>query len=139
MQKTAAAVTEELKMIQDTEGPCISIFHPVPFTPKTRRPVGLNRAIESVEQILKQRAVDPSQEKQLLDPLYEWEADNSAENGSGLVMFRSPRIFEHFFVSRPLDELVTVADHFHILPLLGIADSGKIFYILALSQKHVRL
>jgi hypothetical protein len=139
MQKTAGVGAEDLKMIHDSEGPCISIFQPVPFTPKAQRPVRLKRAIESVEQILRRRAVDPSQEKQLLEPLYEWEPGSSEETGKGLVIFRSPRIFQRFFVSQPLDEMITVADHFYILPLLPIADSGRIFYILALSQKHIRL
>jgi len=133
---------EEWKMVIGSEGPCISILQPVhPATPRTSKPVRLKKAIESVEQILLNR-LDPSLHRQLLDPLYEFEAgDRQAEDqpGSGLVIFRSPRVFQHFYVSRKLDELVMVADHFYILPLLPLLNSGKIFYILALSQKHIRL
>jgi len=139
MQTAVDVTAEDLKMIHDSEGPCISIIQPTPFTSKTHRPAGLKRAIESVAQLLRQRAVDPAEEKQLLEPLYEWEPGGSEQSGNGLVMFRSHKIFQHFFVSQPLDEMVTVGDHFYILPLLPIADSGKVFYILALSQKHIRL
>jgi hypothetical protein len=104
--------------------------------------VRLKRAIESVEQILSGRQVDASKQTQLLEPLYEFEASEQSserEPGSGFVIFRSPRTFQHFYVSKPLDEMVAVGDHFYILPLIPIVNSGKVFYILALSQKHIRL
>ena len=130
-------------MIFGSEGPCISILQPVPtLTPRTHRQARLKRAIQSVEQILSERLVDPSRQSQLLEPLYEFEGGEPAseqEPGGGFVIFRSPKIFQRFYVSCRLEETVTVADHFYILPLIPIFNSGKTFYILALSQKHIRL
>ena len=64
------------KMIVGADGPCISILEPIPtLTNRPRRPVRLKRAIESVEQILSDRLVDPSRQTQLLEPLYEFEAN----------------------------------------------------------------
>src|SRR5262249_41652109 len=94
---------EEWKMIVGAEGPCISILEPVPIlTTKTHRPARLKRAIESVERQLSDRLVDPSQQSQLLEPLYEFEASkylDGEERGNGLVIFRSLRTFQHFYVS----------------------------------------
>src|SRR5262249_22128577 len=77
----------------------------------------------------------------LLDPLYELEDEETEdeERGKGFVVFRSPRVFRHFYVAAPLEEFVTVADHFYILPLLPLVGHERIFYILTLSQKHIRL
>lgn len=38
-----------------------------------------------------------------------------------------------------VEELVVVADRFHLKPLLPSVASGEVFYVLALSQKQVRL
>jgi Bacterial archaeo-eukaryotic release factor family 3 len=138
-----AVSTRELKMICGSEWPCISILQPVQAltSRSTQKPVRLKKAIQSVEQILTARNVDPAAQRDLLEPLYELEEQEAGEErqGKGFVLFRSRRVFRHFYVSAHLDEFVTVADHFYILPLLPLAGSGKIFYILSLSQKHIRL
>jgi hypothetical protein len=146
MRKTAediALSAQELKMISGSEGPCISILQPVhPFTPASaQKPVRLKKAIQSVEQLLENQSTDPSQKRDLLEPLYEFDANetNEERRGSGFVLFRSPRIFRYFYVSSPLNELVTVASHFYILPLLPLAAADRSFYILSLSQKNIRL
>src|SRR2546425_6623178 len=146
MRKTAediALSAQELKMISGSEGPCISILQPVhPFTPASaQKPVRLKKAIQSVEQLLENQSTDPSQKRDLLEPLYEFEANetNEERRGSGFVLFRSPRMFRYFYVSSPLNELVTVASHFYILPLLPLAAAERSFYILSLSQKNIRL
>src|SRR5262249_49514222 len=126
-----------------SEGPCISILQPVhPPTPgSSHKPVRLKKAIQSIEQLLANQSTDPSRQRDLLEPLYEFEANEKDEErrGSGFVMFRSARLFRYFHVSCPLNELVTVANHFYILPLLPLAAAERIFYILSLSQKNIRL
>jgi len=130
-------------MICGSEWPCISILQPVQAltSRSTQKPVRLKKAIQSVEQILTDRNVDPAARRDLLEPLYELEEQEGTEGrpGKGFVLFRSRKVFRHFYVSTPLEEFVTVADHFYILPLLPLAGSEKIFYILCLSQKHIRL
>src|SRR5438067_1540239 len=148
-EEHGAITAQELKMISGSEGPCISILQPVhPLTSaSTQKPIRLKKAIESVEGILTQRRMDPSQRRDLLEPLYEFEAGQSSDEqqgssfvqGVGFVLFRSRRVFRYFYVSSPVTEFVSVADHFYILPLLPIAGAEKTFYILALSQKHIRL
>jgi hypothetical protein len=130
---------QELKMICGAEGPCISILQPVSLI--AAKPLHLRKAIRSVEQFLKERNIDASRQRDLLEPLYDFEEHEAVvrPEGKGFVVFRSPKVFRHFYISEPVQEFVTVADHFYILPLLPILLGEKIFYILTLSQKHIRL
>jgi hypothetical protein len=57
----------------------------------------------------------------------------------GLAVFRSPDFLAHYSVPMPLPERVIVADTFHVRPLLHFLQSGERYYVLALSQKDVRL
>lgn len=57
----------------------------------------------------------------------------------GLALFRSAEMFRWFCLPEAFDELIAVADHFHIKPLLPLLSGDSRFYILALSQKEVRL
>jgi hypothetical protein len=50
--------------------------------------------------------------------------------GGGMWTYRLPV---------PVEELVVVADGFHVKPLLSSVASGEVFYVLALSQHEVRL
>jgi hypothetical protein len=133
------------KMIGGAEGPCISILqHVRPLLSRsTPRPVRLKKALESLDPALDGRRLDPEERRRLLEPLYELEASGEngeeAREGSTLVIFRSPRVFQRFYVPQSLDESVTVADHFYILPLLPLVGAGRVFYILALSQQNIRL
>lgn len=126
-------------MISGAEGPCISILQPVSLT--AAKPLHLANAIRSVEQLLADRRIDTVRQRDLLDPLYEFEEHETEleTEGKGFVVFRSPRVFRHFYIADAVQEFVTVADHFYILPLLPILGGEKIFYILTLSQKHIRL
>jgi hypothetical protein len=131
-------------MIGGAEGPCISILQLVrPLLARsTPRPVRLKKAIEALDPALDSRQLDPEERRRLLEPLYEFEAapeNGDAKEGSTLVIFRSPRMFKSFYVPESLDESVTVADHFYILPLLPLVGAGRVFYILALSQQNIRL
>ena len=57
----------------------------------------------------------------------------------GLAIFLGPRIFRLYSVPLPLDELVVVAPRFHSKPLLPLLSGDGHFFVLALSQKEIRL
>jgi hypothetical protein len=60
--------------------------------------------------------------------------------GGTLVVLRSKDVFRAFEIRHGFDEAVHVGNHFQIRPLLRSMHEGQIdFYLLALSQNHVRL
>ena len=61
------------------------------------------------------------------------------KQSDGLALFLSTDLFRSFCLPEAFDELITVADYFHIKPLLPLFGGDKRFYILALSQKEIRL
>ncbi|MCI0457743.1 MAG: hypothetical protein L0Z62_12295 [Gemmataceae bacterium] len=58
---------------------------------------------------------------------------------AGLAAFLSPELVRTYRVPLPLDDLVLVADRFHVKPLLPLLAGNGRFFVLALSQNHVRL
>src|SRR5205085_10837355 len=53
---------------------------------------------------------------------------------NGLAVFLAPGVFRAYRVPLVLDDLVVVAEHFQIKPLLPLLNNEGRFYILALSQ-----
>ena len=62
-----------------------------------------------------------------------------AELGDGLALFLSDEGMRTFRLPNPVEELVVVADAFHLKPLVAVVATGQTFYVLALSQNKVRL
>ncbi len=61
------------------------------------------------------------------------------KQSDGLALFLSADLFRSFCLPEAFDELIMVADHFHIKPLLPLLGGDKRFHILALSQNEIRL
>jgi hypothetical protein len=57
----------------------------------------------------------------------------------GLAIFATPEESFVFAVSSPLDEACVLGDRFCVTPLLGSVQNDRTFYILAVSQKSIRL
>jgi Bacterial archaeo-eukaryotic release factor family 3 len=63
-----------------------------------------------------------------------WQRQNQ-----GLALFLAPQTFGEYRLPSSLDELGVVAHRFHIKPLLPLLSGNGHFFVLALSQKEVRL
>ncbi len=76
----------------------------------------------------------------LLKPLEEL-AENPASlgGGSGLAVYVSPGFFGHFQLLAPTRERLIVASHPHIAPVLAYRMPQRVFYVLAISKKLLRL
>lgn len=55
----------------------------------------------------------------------------------GLALFLSPDMFRRYRLPLEFDEMVMVAERFHLKPLFPILSSDNIFYVLALSQNEI--
>ncbi len=72
--------------------------------------------------------------QQLLDDSTFW-----GHMSDGLVIFLSRDYFRYYRLPIQLPELVVVAKRFHMKPLLAMLATNRRFYVMAISQKTVRL
>jgi len=132
----------DLKEIALVEGPCLTITIPISSAPNVseqqyRR---LRAATQAAEPLLTKRGFNAQQIREFLDPVRQIEGNSWGTVNGGLVVLRSPDHLRYFQVRHPVPESVTVASHFDVVPYLRpLQEEEQHFYILALSQKHVRL
>ncbi|MBC7924019.1 MAG: hypothetical protein H7039_00015, partial [Bryobacteraceae bacterium] len=137
---------DELRKFGNVEGPCITVYlHLEPSSNTSRSDFQrLKGVIRQAEQKLQEGWPDLSRpvRLELIESLHQVEAESDKWGGHGgsLAILRSPGIFRAFEVQRELDETAVVGDFFHVFPMLhAIRLAEQQFYVLALSQKHVRL
>ena len=146
MQKQTEAVQpishDDLKNLAAKTGPCVTIYFPTQPAENTSRQdtTRLREGIHQAQNHLTQSGLDKNSTEELLAPVKgltkeEWETAHGT-----LVILRSPDVFRHFQLPVEMADSVFVGDSFHLLPALrSLQQQSQEFYILALSQKHVRL
>jgi len=140
LERTSPMTMQQLKVLSSSPGPCITILFPLHHEDTRQIRIAGKNALQKVEQFLEQRNVDRKQLESIMEPLRGLTDELEAEpEQKGVVILRSPDLFQRYFVPQEVEESVTVADHFHVLPLIPVLWENRPFYILALSQKHVRL
>ena len=134
---------DQLKELGASTGLCLSILIPIQRAEPNNRlaEMRLKSAIQTAEQKLADIGFEKGDIQELLAPVRELEGtpDTWAQAGKSVAIFRSPDLFRWFGLKCELREQVVVADHFYVLPMLSALNENHRFYILALSQKHVRL
>lgn len=96
----------------------------------------LTRAGRSLAEKYPGREVDS-----LLKPLRDLQDDYRfwTHQEDGLAMFRTPDSFTFYQLQRPVEELVVVADSFHIKPILRLVQSADRFQVLCLDRHNFRI
>lgn len=137
--QSGACGWEELRNLVVAAPPCITILLPLrePVEIHTR----LKNAIRRAEQGLKELNLDTETIEELVEPIKTLAQTVETEGrwGNSLVALRSPAVFRHFWARNIRAEMVKVANHFPVRPLLSLFSSARVFYVLALNQKSVRL
>jgi hypothetical protein len=135
----------ELKGLMEYQNnPCISIFLP------THRQAGiemqqdqlrLRNQLREAEHLLLASNIASTQIEALLEPIGAFITDQEIwqHPGDGLAILRSPEMFRYYQLPSSFKEQVIVGNHFYLKPLLPFLTSNGRFYILALSQKEIRL
>ncbi|MDM3845659.1 MAG: hypothetical protein PT116_11565 [Aphanizomenon gracile PMC638.10] len=133
---------DELKnLVQNPEYPCVSLYLPMEkLGGETRQnPIRFKNLIREAENRLDEMGLRHAETVNLLKPAMEldntdfWEIQNQ-----GLVIFSSPNLFRYYCLPISCPQLVVVGKNFHIKPLLNLINNDGKFYILALSQNHVK-
>jgi hypothetical protein len=134
---------EQLKSLGAGDGPCITVVFPMRVGPTdNRKPsIRFKRELHSVDEKLTERGVKSSDRNELMAPLLSLAEilDGEADRTGSLVLFRSSSVSRWFFVDEAIEGSCTVADHFNVRPILPLIGADRTFYVLALSQKNIRL
>lgn len=133
---------QEVKELGFSSGPAITLLLPVNSPGNGRRTVAarLRTAVTEAEQKLTARQIVSGTTRKLTEPIAGL-ADELAREISGetLVILRSEERLKHYWVPDKLNKAVIVADNFYLRPFLKPFEAERLFYILALSQKDIRL
>lgn len=134
---------QEIKQFATTAGPCITILLPAEAPGGAKRSLSqrIEKAVEKAEQQLVHRGMEHADARKLLAPILDVMQiiDPEETPGESIAIFRSNEELRHYRIQQPVDEAVVVGDNFYIRPFFGMLDGEKVFYLLALSQKDIRL
>jgi hypothetical protein len=134
---------DDLKSFAGATGPCVSLYFPDhdPGEKTHQDMVRLRNAVDQAERRLKDLGFDKGAIAELLDPVRGLADDLGTWHieGNAFAVFRSPDVFRVFRPMKKVDEIAVVGEHFYILPILNMLDTDRHFYVLAISQKNVRL
>jgi hypothetical protein len=140
--KTLSA-SELRVLMEQQQGPCISLFLPTHRAggDTQQDPLRLRQQLRAVENRLLLKDLRSTQVQALLEPIQALLDDEQfwLHRSSGLAVFRSPELLRAYWLPYPFKEQVIVTNHFYLKPLLPLATNDGRFYILALSQKEIRL
>jgi len=130
-------------LMQKHEGFCVSIFLPTHRSGAEvqQNQIRLKKMLREAEERLMKKSLRPQEAKTFMEPasglvnnLLFWKRQSD-----GLALFLRPGVFKYYCLPFSFDELIVVADRFHVKPLLPVLSRDERFYVLALSQNEVRL
>lgn len=140
---TAAGRAEVEELIGLAIWPAVSVLMPTHRAgPAIRQdPIRLKNLLrEAGERLMREGLQEPEVEtvlrpgKELLDDRAFWR-----HQADGLILFLGPHLARMYSLTRPARERAVVGERFYVTPLIGALAEDERFYVLALSQKDVRL
>jgi hypothetical protein len=136
-------VSDLRALVEHRHWPCISMYlptHRMGLREIREDPIRLKNAIAEA----RDRLGDGGYSRRQADRLLEQASDLVVNQdfwlyqSDGLAVFVSPELFQYYRLPLRLHDEVDVSDHFSIRQLVPLFAGDGRFYILALSQKHVR-
>ncbi len=135
---------EELRSLMDVQkGPCASVYISFPPSgePSRQARIKLKNAIRELEILLEKSGMEKKDEISFIEPLHGllmdipfWKSLNMA-----LAIFLSMDDIRFFWLPAGVKDLVILSERFHIKPLIQFFSGEEQYYLLALSQKKVRV
>ena len=123
--------------------PCLSLYlptHPGGFEAQAGR-VRLKNLLVEAEERLVARGIRPVEARDFVASTCELVDDHDfwRNQTNGLAVFLSPETTRSYWLPTAVPELAVVNARFHVAPLLPLVDRESEFYILTVSENHVRL
>jgi len=133
---------EELRALVDVHNDlCVSLYMPTHRTETRQDTIRLRNFLREAEQRLLATGVRAPDADALLAPGHALLGDSFfwRHVDDGLALFLAPEFQRHYALPRAFPERLVIGRRFHIKPLLPLLGEAGAFYVLALSQKSVRL
>jgi len=125
------------------EGWCVSIYMPAVEKGQQVRqnPIRYKNLLDQARDELARLDVEDAEIENLLRPAEDLLRDETfwQVQATSLAVLLSGDYFRYFQLPEQLQELVMVNHRFYLKPMLPLHYSNEEFYVLAISQKHVRL
>jgi hypothetical protein len=122
---------------------CVSLYMPTHRVGRDQQqdPIRLKNLLAEVEAKLLANGLRRPEVEKLVDPAEQllWSRDFWQHQSDGLAIFLSNDFSRIWRLPASFEELLLIANNFHIKPLLPLLSRAGTFYILALSLKNVRL
>lgn len=121
-------------------GPCVSLYLPMhPAFPESRQnPVRFRNSLKAMEALLEQK-YSGRQAQPVLERFRALAGDDRfwTQRTESLALLGHSDELHVFDLQQPVDELLVVADRFHLKPLLRTLQSADRFQVLCLSRDEV--
>ncbi|RPI84778.1 MAG: hypothetical protein EHM41_12530, partial [Chloroflexi bacterium] len=135
---------EELQSLLDYEGyPCISIYMPTQKAgPEVQQnPIRLKNILRQAEEQMEERGIRRVEAEKLLEPAWALVNDSRfwAQQGEGFAAFVAQDVFQNYTLPQQFEEEISINRRFYVKPLFPVLRKGRRFFILAISQKQIRL
>ncbi len=129
-------------LMTDRSKTCVSIYMPTERGDSRQNPIRFKTLLGGAEKNYQELTSDTpkgreaffAQARELLERDTFWK-----HQSDGFCLFLSDDLFRYFRLPIPFDELAVVSERFHLKPLLPFLSNDHRFFVLALSQKNVRL
>ena len=135
---------DELRLLMEKgKAPCLSIYMPThkAGAEVQQNSIRLKNLLKEAEERLVTGGRRTADVEKLLEPVQSLVKNNPfwRQQSTGLALFLCPDFFRHYRLPVSVLPSVLLAERFHIKPLLPLFNMEGRFYVLALSQKDVRL
>ncbi|MFN4260853.1 MAG: hypothetical protein ACK4RK_16275 [Gemmataceae bacterium] len=128
-------------LLKPTNEPCLSVLMPTHRRANEEDPIRFKNLLKDAEQSLRDAGWRGPEAKDFLaparqrldDPLF-WQ-----QQSDGLAYFLAPGFERCYHLPLQLPELMLVGKRFQVKPLLPLLTDNGRFFVLAISQKQVRL
>ena len=135
---------DELRLlIEKGKAPCLSIYMPThkAGAEVQQNAIRLKNLLKEAEDRLVTGGRRAAEVEKLLEPVQALVKNNPfwRQQSSGLAIFLCPDFFRYYRLPGDFLSSVVLAERFHVKPLLPLFNTEGRFYVLALSQKDIRL
>ena len=132
---------KDLKTILGAEGPCLSVYVPLSTAPPNQSAKANALEWKETLRILEPKLQQNVAARALFESIRDWDGilQGQQPQGRSIAVLRSPDVFRVTWIEEPVKSRAELGPRFYIRPLLPELTRDRVFYILALSQKNVRL
>lgn len=132
---------EVRSLIEDRPGPVVSLYQPTSRTDLEQNVLRLKNLVGAAEERLEEHGLRKAEVTEVLRPVSDMVSDRDfwRRRLDGLVIFAAPGFVQHLHLPFRVEEKAVAARTAYVKPLLPALSLDGHFFVLAISQKAIRL